>query len=186
MAHQYRAIVPPVSNEPTWRSLRRCSFFKLPQGLNSWLFDQSSLTQRLIEASNNQFSVKVLSQTWQLPNTSESIRLNLPLRQRALIREVILYGAGEPWVYARSVLPVRTLTGKLRVLKSLDNRPLGALLFGQPSMKRSAIEIAKFKPDNKVIPDPFNQHILWGRRSVFFLHAKPLLVSEIFLPQFKT
>ena len=177
---------PLACGEPTWFSFRRTCFIDLPRDMKSWLFDQSSLTQRLIEASHQQFKVEVLSQKWQLPNRSESTRLGLGIREQALVREVILYGANKPWVYARSIIPRTTLTGKLRALKKLDNRPLGALLFKEPSMWRSPIEIACFKPGNCVIPAPYNQCAeLWGRRSVFFLHNKPLLVSEIFLPEFQ-
>ena len=185
MPKRYQTIISTDQQEPSWHSHRRSSILPIPLKLQSWLFDHGSLTKRLIDKSNSQFRVQILSQGWQQPNWSEAIRLGIPFRQRALVREVILSGGGQPWVYARSILPNSTLTGSLRRLKKLDSRPLGALLFKEPNMTRSAIEVACFQLSHRVIPKQFQkEHELWGRRSVFYLHKKPLLVSEIFLPEF--
>ncbi|MGS2723568.1 chorismate--pyruvate lyase family protein [Porticoccus sp. GXU_MW_L64] len=172
--------------EPAWRSYRRVPRNSIPQSLRPWLLDQGSLTERLIAASDNCFRVQVLNQRWQLPRLSECRLLNLPGRHHALVREVILYGRDQPWVYARSVLPITTLTGRLRAMRQLDNRPLGALLFNDPTMKRTPMEIACLTAGNSVVPAQLGelQHPLWGRRSVFRLDSKPLMVSEIFLPAF--
>jgi chorismate--pyruvate lyase len=141
----------------------------------------------LIDASGGNFSVEVLSQTMTTPLLSEARILGLPFRQRALVREVILYGCDQPWVYARSIIPVKTLTGRLKSLQKLDNRPLGALLFNDASMQRGNIEIACMNSKHHLQPAlPKNiEGTIWGRRSVFFLDKKPLLVSEMFLPGFK-
>jgi chorismate lyase len=155
--------------------------------LRGWLLDRGSLTQRLIDASNDAFRVEVLNQRMALPLLSEARALGLPTHQRALVREVVLYGCDEPWVYARSIIPVKTLTGRLRSLRKLDNRPLGALLFNDRSMQRGDIEIACMNTATHLQPSlPKNiEGTVWGRRSVFTLDQKPLLVSEMFLPGFK-
>ncbi len=119
-----------------------------------------------------------------LPRPEEARALGLAPRRFALIREVLLLGGGEPRVFARSVLPVATLTGRMRHLRHLDNRPLGDLLFRNASLKRGEIEVARV-PGHRLpagLVDPAQR--LWGRRSVFRLEGKPLLVSEIFLPSF--
>ncbi|UTW46690.1 chorismate lyase [bacterium SCSIO 12696] len=172
--------------EPAWRSYRRVPRHSIPQSLRHWLLDQGSLTERLIAASGTRFQVQVLNQRWQLPRLSECRLLGLPSRHHALVREVILHGADQPWVYARSVLPMATLTGRLRAMRQLDNRPLGALLFSDPTMERSPMEIACLTTDNAVVPTQLGKlnHPVWGRRSVFQLDNKPLMVSEIFLPGF--
>lgn len=159
----------------------------MPVALRGWLLDRGSLTQRLIDASGGQFRVEVLSQHMALPLLSEANALGLPTRQCAVVREVILYGGGEPWVYARSIIPVKTLTGRLRSLRTLDNRPLGALLFKDKTMQRGDIEITCMNTENHLqprLPQDIKSTI-WGRRSVFYLDQKPLLVSEMFLPEFK-
>lgn len=103
----------------------------------------------------------------------------------SLIREVILCGQGKPWVFARSILPLTSLTGSLRHLRQQDTRPLGAFLFSQPQLVRSTIEVAQISPDHAYAPARLcGEQSLWGRRSLFYLKAKPLLVSEVFLPDF--
>lgn len=154
-------------------------------GLSRWLFDRGSLTQHLITASQGHFAVEVLHQGIGRPRPVEARALHLSPRRRALVREVILFGRGRPWVFARSILPLATLTGRLRALRHLDNRPLGGLLFKDPSMRRSAIEVARILPRHRILPEHLqSQRPAWGRRSVFYLDEKPLLVCEIFLDTF--
>lgn len=172
--------------EPAWRHYHRVPRSAISAPLRPWLLDQGSLTERLIAASGGEFKVEVLKQCWELPRLSECRALGLGTREKALVREVLLYGHDQPWVYARSILPMKTLTGRLRSMRKLDNRPLGALLFSDPSMTRSGMELACLTPQNTTVPKQLGEfnHPLWGRRSVFWLNQKPLLVSEIFLPSF--
>ncbi|BFM18650.1 chorismate lyase [Maricurvus nonylphenolicus] len=170
--------------EPSWHN-RPTGHSKPSTPLSQWLFDRGSLTSRLQHLSHGQFRVEVLSQGWGKPRLSEARSLGISPRRYALVREVILYGQDQPWVYARSILPQCTLTGRLRSLRKLDNRPLGAMLFNDPAMYRSPIEIACFKADNPLIPQKVRSTTpLWGRRSRFYLDNKPLLVCEIFLDAF--
>ena len=174
------------NREPQWRGYLRVPASAVPPLLRSWLLDQGSLTQRLVEASRNQFRVEIINQRIERPRLSELRALAMPPRQRALVREVLLYGGDEAWVYARSILPLPTLTGRLRRLRKLDNRPLGALLFNDPTMRRGPVEIACISAQKTQLPREVRHFDkpLWGRRSVFYLSGKPLLVSEIFLPTF--
>jgi chorismate--pyruvate lyase len=175
------------SDQLIWRQPVLGQAGKVPQELRDWLLDSGSLTQRLQQASDDQFSVQVLSQSLQLPGLSERQVLGLAPRRLALIREVVLFGRGVPWVFARSVIPLQTLTGRLRKLRRLDSRPLGALLFTDPTMTREPLEWACINANNSIpltAQLPTFDEVLWGRRSVFKLSAKPLLVCEIFLPSF--
>lgn len=176
-----------LHREPAWRPMVSKSDRAIPDQWRDWLSDTGSLTQRLLDASEGKLSVQIIRQCLDAPRLSERLALGLAPRRLALIREVILLGDGVPWVYARSVLPMTTLTGPLRKLRRLDNRPLGALLFQSPSMTREPVEVACHNSANAKLPVVLG-HIdtpLWGRRSVFRLNRKPLLVSEIFLPDFK-
>jgi len=174
-----------LSSEPAWRRMISVSDYTVPGQWRLWLSDTGSLTQRLIDACNGELTVQVLRQNLGVPRLSERRALGLPQRRQALIREVILLGGGIPWVYARSIIPLSTLTGRLRRLRQLDNRPLGALLFSEPSMCREPVEIACYTSAQMPTALAAKQSTMWGRRSVFRLHNKPLLVSEIFLPDFK-
>ena len=159
----------------------------IPEQWRDWLSDTGSLTQRLLDASNGKLTVHIVRQCLDTPRLSERLALALAPRHLALIREVILKGDGVPWVYARSVLPLSTLTGPLRKLRNLDSRPLGALLFQSPGMTREPVEVACHTSANGKLPGALGSinTPLWARRSVFRLDRKPLLVSEIFLPEFK-
>lgn len=146
-----------------------------PRHWRPWLKDEGSLTQRLTRAANGEFAVRVLSQRWSRPTADEARALGMRSRQVALIREVELLGKdGIPWVYARSVLPATTLTGRERRLRLLGSRSLGSLMFSDPSLSRSPLFAVALTDDRG--------QRYWARRSVFRLHTKPLLVCEVFLP----
>lgn len=161
------------SNNIVWRSYRRVPVVKLPYKQRNWVLDRGSLTKRLIQASNGDFNVKISRQCWALPSLDERILLNLPTGQRALIREVSLLCHGVVWVKARSIIPLRTLKGVEKQLAHLGERPLGAFLFKSKSMKRGPLQIASLRHQA-------NSSVS-ARRSVFFLHKKPILVSEFFM-----
>jgi chorismate--pyruvate lyase len=158
-----------------WRSYRRVPSVRLPRRWRSWLLEKGSLTRRLVAASGGEFAVEVRYQGWSHPSLSEARALGIHPRQRVLIREVCLKGRGQVWVCARSILPASTLTGPRRRLKQLGERPLGEVLFRDPSMRRGPIETA-------LLPLEGQPRRCWARRSVFYLDDKPLLVSEVFLP----
>ena len=158
-----------------WKSLRRPYQPAVSRQWRSWLMDRGSLTQRLIKRSNGDFRVELVRQGWARPTRSEAKALNMSTRQVALVREVQLIGKGQPWVFARSIIPAPTLTGPQRQLKVLGTQSLGSLLFTDPTMRRGHFQICRLSLDN--------HKKVWARRSVFFLSNKPLLVSEVFLPQ---
>ncbi len=175
---------------PIWRDFHTRFGSALPTANREWLLDSGSLTQRLIKSSHHQFSVHILSQQWGSAQLSEYNLLGVAPRHCCLIREVLLLCDQQPWVYARSVLPASSLTGELRHLRHFDNRPLGQLLFNTPGMHRSPFQIAQLSMSDlplqaKPLIDNNNKAAnLWGRRSRFVIYNKPLLVSEIFLPDF--
>lgn len=163
---------------PVWLHQRSA---QLSSELRKWLYDSGSLTQNLIQASEGDFSLRVINQGLEVPRLDECRALKLPHRQLALIREIVMSGYGQDWVFARSVVPISSLDGQLRHLKSLGNQPLGALLFKDPSMRRGPIETTLL--NKSLINIPCTQ-AAWARRSVFRINNKPLLVSEVFLPSF--
>lgn len=142
-----------------------------------WLTDSGSLTQRLRQASDQRFSVQLLQQRLRRPALNESRLLGLGCQEYALIRQVILHGAGQPWVFARTVIPLPTLQQN-RHLMQLGNRSLGSVLFRHAGTTRTSMEITRRHPAFCV---PF----IWGRRSTFRIHSAPLLVTELFLEPFR-
>ena len=114
--------------------------------------------------------------------------LTVPQGQLALVRHVFLLCAGKPWVFARSVIPPRTLRGAHRRLANLGTRPLGAILFSDRSVRRGEVRVCELKPRQPLF-DLASAALdrppegAWARRSIFTLREKPLLVTEVFLPE---
>lgn len=181
-------IFAQYQREPVWRPKRQISHAMLDRNLATWLFDSSSLTERLIGACSGSFSVQVLSQGWANTMLNEAKTLKMRVTRRAFVREVHLLCEGQPWVFARTIIPPHTLRGKRRRLAKLGQKPLGAVLFADKSMQRSEMEIACIQPGQQLYQLamhhlPSSDQAIWGRRSVFYLNKRPLMVSEIFLPQ---
>lgn len=175
------------SSEPVWHVPRRLLRSAVPAHMWSWLLDSSSLTRRLQQACGGSFRVQVLQQRWELPQLSEARVLGIKAGRHALVREVRLLCGEHPWVFARTVIPATTLTGPQRRLAHLGERPLGGLLFSDPSMRRGELEIARIERGQPLFTLATtglsaSPGALWGRRSLFFLRDKPLLVCEMFLP----
>lgn len=173
--------------ESTWQFETRVFNYVIPDGMACWLSDPASLTARLIAACEQRFCVQVLSQSWGTPLHNELKRLGMRERQTALIREVFLYCGDTPWVFARTVIPRSTLTGKQKYLANLGSKPLGAVLFADPSMHRDQFEVACLQAGEVLYSKATQRSTkkpkqIWGRRSAFYLSGKPLLVNEIFLP----
>ena len=176
------------SDQLIWQQPLPGNVSRVPSELRNWLLNSDSLTRRLQQASDGQLTVQVLNQSVQLPGLSERRALGLAPGGGHWYGKVVLSGRGTPWVYARSVLPLTTLTGRLRKLRHLDSRPLGELLFNDPAMTREPLEWACISADNCTALAsqlPLYAEPVWGRRSVFKLSGKPLLVCEIFLPSFQ-
>ncbi|MBI1423613.1 MAG: chorismate lyase [Gammaproteobacteria bacterium] len=177
----------PQQHEPVWYFTRQWRHGSLPAELSNWLCDPGSLTARLIKACPGHFHVRVLSQVWRPPMHNESKRLRMRQRQMAFIREVYLYCDDQPVVFARTVIPRKTLSGKQKHLLRLGSRPLGAVLFADPHMRRDELELARVDASAKLFHKAAAvltqvPVTIWGRRSVFYVNRKPLLVSEFFLP----
>jgi len=167
-----------------WCSKKHC----LSKGLNStvkdWLFDAGSLTARIIDNCDDEFSVKVLSVKSATPTPDEVQALKLKPRSQAIVREVLLLCGNQPMVYARTIIPVSSMRGALRGIVKLGNKSLGAVLFADKKMQRKPMEITTLSAAHKchVWTGCQNKEAIWGRRSVFILKNKELLVSEFFLP----
>ena len=175
-----------LRNSLRWREGKQLSRARPAPALRDWLLHTGSLTRRVQQACAGRFRVRVEMQGWGRPRLDEYRALGLREGRIALIREVHLLCDERPWVFARTIIPVTTLTGRERRLAHLGNRPLGAVLFADPHMQRGPVEVACIRPGSILFSTAvqgLNRRPteIWGRRSVFRLGGKPLLVSEIFL-----
>ncbi len=154
--------------------------------LINWLLDPGSLTARLKQHCRD-FRVELLGQQV-MTNHEVTANNEISAGEQVIVREVLLYCDQQPHVFARSLLPLKSLTGEQQQLADLGTQPLGQVLFSDPALKRSTIEVAAFDEHSSVMKLA-NQlglrcnHLLWGRRSLFTLAQKPIAVAEVFLPQ---
>lgn len=184
------AIVSPVSpqcTEPLWRPARRLNHASVPDKYRPWLLDPASLTERLIGHCRGQFHVRLLDQRRARPFCSEARAVGMRQGTRAVVRQVQLMCGDTPWVYARTIIPPTTLARKFHRFARLGTRSLGAVLFSDPSMERVLVEVTCLTPDDVLFGLATRElrdkpAMIWGRRSLFRLGGKPLLVSEFFLP----
>lgn len=178
-------------HEPHWRPRRLLRLMQVPRLWQRWLYSDDSLTARLKNVRTGVFRVEVLRQCYARVQLNEARALSMPPCQAALLREVYLYCGNVRMVYARSVVPLGTLTGRQKRLACLGERPLGGFLFACPDMQREELELASFGRGEAMFVRAtdgvqVNIDAIWGRRSVFRLSGKPLLVAEIFLPSVVT
>jgi chorismate--pyruvate lyase len=115
--------------------------------------------------------------------------LDLGIRERALVREVLLTCHGDPWVFARSVFPRSCLRGPQRRLARLGQQPLGRVLFGSSRMRRVQVQVGPAGDDPRMLQRCAaalngTPREAWQRSSVFARDDRTLLVSEIFLEAF--
>ena len=152
-----------------------------------WLIDGGSLTRRLQRRCAD-FAVRPLKLHNARPQTDEATLLSRSPREKALLREVHLYCAGHPVVFAHSVLPYAALRGDWWGLGKLGNRPLGGALFADPRVVRTPLQYKKLSTHHALYHRAIAHlesppKVLWARRSVFTLRRAAILVTEIFLPQ---
>jgi len=148
-----------------------------------WLYaDRGSLTERLTALSGGRFAVEVLAQSWQPLRPDECQALDVAPASPGWVREVWLCGAGEPWVFARSVAARAALEAADFDLAALGDRPLGHWLFQAPAFVRGPLEACRYPLT--WLPEGAPQSSCWARRSVFERPPLAILVSEVFLPAF--
>ncbi len=138
-----------------------------------WLLEPDSLSRRL-QRHCDEFTVSLIEQ-----KKIDSTMLSADERELigdvdCLLRKVILMGDGQPWVFARTLIPLSTLTGQESDLEQLGEMPLGFRVFTDSSARRDALEVAN--TGTQAQP-------LWARRSRLWINNKPLLVAELFLEQ---
>ncbi|KAA1151102.1 chorismate lyase [Pseudoalteromonas sp. FUC4] len=173
----------PISLSANWQHTSQVSGLTATE--RDWLFEPHSLTAKL-KSRSQKFSVKVLSeQTFDL--SVEQQKLLSCTAVSALNREVILLCDDKPMVYAQSWLPDNKRQDKsYNPLLNMGERPLGDVIFQDPQLVRTGIEVACFNSEHSlqqlVSQLNLSKQNLLGRRSVFSLRDYKFLVCEVFLP----
>ena len=172
--------------EPLWLENRQGLRHKLPNNVQSWTYESGSLTQRLRNFYGDAVAVKVLLQRWHKPFLSERCLLKLPEHQYCLTREVLLHANGKPLILARTIIPASTIKVVKSNLSHLGNRPLGEIIFSYPKLERIAMDVTLIDPSTwmqSALAEAGIDQPVWGRRTVYAIAHKQMLVSEFFLPE---
>ncbi|MFT4807590.1 MAG: chorismate--pyruvate lyase [Paraglaciecola sp.] len=152
--------------------------------LKNWLLDTGSLTERL-QSQCKSFHLTLIGQRQSPIALEEFQHVCAPQQQlnpeEWQVREVLLWGDNQPWVFARSIIPQRLCESDF---VNLDTKPLGQLIFNDKRFKRMPFEVT-----NMCSSKDFLAHLnipsemdLWGRRSAFSFESLKMTVSEVFLP----
>jgi len=160
-----------------WHQVRPFIRNRLPLELRDWMLDPGSLTQNLIQYCPGPFQVELQMQGFAIPRFNERKSLKLTKKTYCLIRQVVLLCGNIPMIFARTVIPLSTLTGKERKLAKMGNQSLGAALFADRTMRRDQMEIASISPKQFFYQQACKSlsqrpDKIWGRRSVFICIKK--------------
>lgn len=155
--------------------------------MHAWLSDDGSLTRSVIASCRGKFKVDVVAQGQGSALPSEAALLSAGPAQATVVREVHLYCGRRAWVFARTLLPMRSLRGPVHALTQLGRRPLGEVLFSDPTTRRLCVEVARITPRHRLFARA-TAHLrhppeaIWGRRTLFEYGGENILVNELFLP----
>lgn len=165
-----------------------CPLHHLAPRLQTWLKHRGSMT-RLMEQTGKLVTIEVKRHQLALPSLREMQRLGINERRFSIIREIYMYCDDEAWLFARSIIPLNILKGRLNRLRAQGELPLGKILFREPNLRRSLFAFSQLTATDSLLssltihfPHFLNQSPLWQRESLFFLPQSPLLLTEIFLP----
>ncbi|SFU74988.1 chorismate lyase [Xenorhabdus koppenhoeferi] len=143
--------------------------FDFPESISDWLMEVGSMTRRF-EQYCQQVSVAPFRECFITAEELGDESDHLPVSEKYWLREIVLYGDNIPWLLGRTVIPEETLTGPDRKLVDVGTIPLGRYLFSGNNLTRDYIQIGQ-------------QNHCWVRRSLLRLSGKPLLLTEVFLPE---
>lgn len=142
----------------------------VPENVLGWLQEQRSMTKRFEQHCQKVTVIPYLELYISLDMLTTDEQKCLPISERYWLREVIMYGDNIPWLIGRTLIPEETLTDNDKKLVELGRVPLGRYLFSHEHLTRDYIEMGT-SADR------------WVRRSLLRLSQKPLLLTEIFLPE---
>lgn len=167
---------------------------ELPVLLSQRLADTGSMTKYLQQCAQESFEVQVLSEDWQQSryiDRQDAQLLKLTEHEAVKVRQVHLLVDKKAWIYGCTLFPASTLADEKTQLQGLGAKPLGQILFNDPSTKRHPIEFCEMTPQDKLYQQAvrclsIQPHSLWARRCVFTIQTRLLLLYEVFLPAFKS
>ena len=137
--------------------------------IKSWLCENGPITKRISE--NEDFELNLLREEIDEVDEVEKRYLGNNIGD-IKVREVILLGNKIPKVYAKSLIPVKTIEKGFSKLGNLGTKPLGDILFEKNIFYKIDAMYSSFSYEN---------NIFWGRKTKYLVKNLPFSVMEIFL-----
>ena len=152
-----------------WISFKKMTILLANENIKSWLIEKGPITKRI--KSKESFKLNLIKDEICSVDDSEKKFLE-ETSDKIKVREVILLGNNIPRVYAKSLIPIRTIENGFSRLGELGTKPLGDILFEKEIFKKTDMVYAQFQ--NK-------DSIFWGRKTKYLVKNMPLSVMEVFL-----
>jgi len=171
-----------------WQPLTPSLAAALPGAVRHWALIQSSVSAEIEHVTGAPLSVVMIRQEDAALLADEQGLLNAAIGP-ATVREVVLWAGGAPRVVARTAFTAPRLRQD-EALRTLGERPLGALLFAGPGVSPfTQREFARIDASQPALYGLITRHhapaepFYWARRTLFHLHDAPILCTEVFLPE---
>ena len=152
-----------------WISFKKMSILLVNENIKSWLIEKGPITKRI--KSEESFKLNLIKDEISAVDDSEKKFLE-ETSDKIKVREVILLGNNIPRVYAKSLIPIRTIENGFSRLGELGTKPLGDILFEKEIFKKTNVVYAQFQDQDS---------IFWGRKTKYIVKNMPLSVMEVFL-----
>ena len=152
-----------------WISFEKMTILLANENIKSWLIEQGPITKRI--KSEESFKLNLIKDEISAVDDSEKKFLE-ESSDKIKVREVILMGNNIPRVYAKSLIPIRTIENGFSRLGELGTKPLGDILFEKEIFKKTNVVYAQFQDQDS---------IFWGRKTKYIVKNMPLSVMEVFL-----
>ena len=152
-----------------WISFEKMTILLANENIKSWLIEKGPITKRI--KSKESFKLNLIKDEISAVDDSEKKFLE-ETSDNIKVREVILLGNNIPRVYAKSLIPIRTIENGFSRLGELGTKPLGDILFEKEIFKKTNVVYAQFQDQDS---------IFWGRKTKYIVKNMPLSVMEVFL-----
>ena len=152
-----------------WISFEKMTILLANENIKSWLIEKGPITKRI--KSKESFKLNLIKDEICSVDDSEKKFLE-ESSDKIKVREVILMGNNIPRVYAKSLIPIRTIENGFSRLGELGTKPLGDILFEKEIFKKTDVVYAQFQDQDS---------IFWGRKTKYIVKNMPLSVMEVFL-----
>lgn len=158
--------------------------------LAAWLTKPQRLSVALRKSCSN-VSLRVLSERFDILPYLDEMPIFKHVSQEAVpyyVREVLLLCDLKPVVFAKTIMPLDTYKYYKTQLKNLGSQFIGeSLLYCTPNVTRQPFEFSQLnerhpmaKQLDLLLPNATHSE-LWARRSLFYINALPMLITEAFL-----